>query len=95
MDLTIESKACKKVALMEWWSQVCSSAAKHRNRPALFIHVDGMKDREWLVVMNSEDWIGLWKGEDKRDQTFTDPRAKYALQRARDAIKDLQKYLEA
>lgn len=93
MDMTIESKACKNVSLMEWWGQVSTSAAIHRNQPVLFIHVDGMPDNNWLVVMDSNDWIELVKGEDKREQTFTDPKAKYAIQNAKNALATVLKYL--
>ena len=57
MDLTIESKAGKTIKLMEWWRQVEKSASIHHNSPVLFIHQDGMRVDEWLVVMHSEDWM--------------------------------------
>jgi len=94
LDMTIESKACKKVELMKWWKQVDENASQQRNQPVLFVHVDGMPDNEWLVTMHSEDWIELVKGEDKRDQTFTNPKAKYAVQTAKNALQTVLKHFE-
>lgn len=61
IDCTIESKACKKIELMEWWRQVEKNASTQGNSPLLFIHQDGMKDKEWLVTMHSEDWLFMVK----------------------------------
>lgn len=61
IDCTIESKACKDIKLMEWWRQVEKSASIHHNSPVLFIHQDGMRDKEWLVVLHSNDWIDTQK----------------------------------
>lgn len=94
MDLTIESKACKKVQLMEWWKQVDQAAAQQRNEPVLFIHVDGMPDNSWLVVQHSEDWIEARKGNSQTEQNYTDPKVKYAMQRLKDNLREVIKYLE-
>lgn len=94
MGLTIESKAAKKVNLMEWWKQVDEAAAHQRNEPVLFIHVDGMPDNEWLVVQHSEDWIEARKGNSETEQNYQDPKAKWAFQNARDALRQALKYLE-
>lgn len=94
MNLTIESKSCKTVKLMEWWKQVDYAATQQRNEPALFIHVDGMPDNEWLVVMHSEDWIEHMKNDTETPQSYQDPKAKYALSNAREAIRVALKYLE-
>ena len=61
LDITLESKACKDIKLMEWWRQVEKNASLQGNSPQLFIHQDGMRDKEWLVVMHSEDWLYLQK----------------------------------
>ena len=94
IDMTIESKASKNIKLMEWWEQVDRSASVHKNEPVLFIHQDGMPDNTWLVVMHSDDWIELIKGEDKRDIVFDDPSKKYAVQRAIDSLKTLLKQFD-
>lgn len=94
MNLTIESKSCKTVKLMEWWKQVDYAASQQRNEPCLFIHVDGMGDNEWLVVMHSEDWIEHMKADEGVEQNYQDPKAKYALNNAREALRVALKYLE-
>lgn len=94
LNLTIESKAAKTVKLMEWWKQVDYAASQQRNEPVLFIHVDGMGDDEWLVVMHSEDWVERMKGNVENKQSYVDPKAKYALNRLRDNIREVIKYIE-
>lgn len=94
MGLTIESKAGKKVMLQDWWKQVDYAAAQQRNEPCLFIHIDGMGDNEWLVVQHSEDWIEARKGNSEVEQSYQDPKARYAFQNAKEALRVALKYLE-
>lgn len=94
LNMTIESKSGKNVALMEWWGQVVRSASMQGNQPVLFIHKDGMPDNEWVVCMHSNDWIEFVKGESKMQEIEEQPRqALYNLERARhhvrQALKDL------
>lgn len=105
IDITIESKASKVIKLMEWWRQVEHSASMHRNSPTLFIHQDGMPDKEWLVVLHSEDWLDLIKsggkpiitGQDMEVSVLTPNEArtlKYEITRAVNNLKSLGKSLE-
>lgn len=94
LDMTIESKACKKPLLEKWWEQTCRAASKHRNSPVLFIHLDGMPDREWMVVMHSNDWVEMVKNakqvpqivevaaEDSREKLWAMNNLKVAVQKA-------------
>lgn len=81
LDMTIESKAAKKIDLPDWWRQVDRAASIHGNSPVLFIHQDGMRDNEWLVVMHSEDWIDLIKKQHEKTKPdlFTCPKCKSTL----------------
>lgn len=92
LDLTIETKAAKKVELMKWWKQVEFAATQQRNSPALFIHVDGMPKGEWLVVLHSEDWADLMKGEG-HEQDYQDPKARYAFQNLKEAVRVAMKFI--
>ena len=94
IDMTIESKAAKKIELLVWWKQVVRSASKHNNTPVLFIHQDGMPDKEWLVVMHNEDWINLAKAVDFVDTTYEDPTRKYEVRNAIEALKKVLKHYE-
>jgi len=94
MNLTIESKACKKVKLMEWWGQVDTAAAQQRNEPCLFLHIDGMPDNEWLVVMHSNDWIEHMKTDPEVEQDYQDPKAAYAFRNLKEAVRVAMKYIE-
>lgn len=94
LDMTIESKAAKTIKLMDWWKQVEGAANTHHNTPVLFIHKDGMKDDEWLVVMNNWDWLDLVQGDNKFVSDYTDPQKKWRLQRLLEAVKAVMKDYE-
>lgn len=93
MGFTIESKAAKKVMLQDWWKQVEYAATQQRNEPVLFIHIDGMPDNEWLVVMHSEDWVEHMKADNSVEQDYQDPKARYAFQNLKEAARVALKYL--
>ncbi|MEA2036721.1 MAG: hypothetical protein U9O94_04395 [Nanoarchaeota archaeon] len=98
MDMTIESKAYKTISLMKWWKQVVSSADKHNNTPVLFIHQDGMPDNNWLVVMNSDEWIELVKDSKAikpvSEVNVDSNKLKWKLATAQRAVKELIKEIE-
>ena len=98
LDMTIESKAAKKILLMDWWRQVAKSASMHRNSPALFIHQDGMPDNEWLVVTHSNDWAETLK-KSRRDVERVEVQApesrelRYKAENAKRAVSELLRAL--
>lgn len=99
LDMTIESKATKKIELPAWWRQVTDSALKHGNQPVLFIHQDGMRDKEWLVVMHSNDWIEMLKASREEKEVVYEAREddrerRYKLDNAIRACKDVVKILD-
>lgn len=63
LDLTIEVKTVKKIGLQEAWRQVVKDSSIAHNSPLLAIHFDNMPKRNWLIVLNSEDWIELIKNQ--------------------------------
>ena len=94
INCTVESKAGKAIKLMDWWRQVEKSASLHGNSPVLFIHQDGMPDKEWLVVIHSNDWLELIKGDKNIDTSYEDPKKKWAIKTAIEDLKRLLKYYE-
>ena len=94
LDLTIEVKAVKAISLQEVWRQVSADAMRAANTPVVAIHYDGMPENKYLIVLDCDDWAELMKGNDKRDQTFVDPKAKYAVQRLKDSCREVMKYME-
>lgn len=98
LDFTIESKASKNIKLMEWWKQVDKSANIHNNTPVLFIHKDGMGEREWLVVMHSDDWIErIVEAEPvKRQEVLSDEKREmqWKLQQVVTSCKQLLKLIK-
>ena len=95
INCTIESKAAKNIKTMEWWKQVVSSADKHHNTPLLFIHQDGMREDEWLVVLNNYDWLDLVKGDKKIDTSYQDPKIKWDIKNAVEVLKKLLKHYDS
>lgn len=63
IDLTIEVKTVKKLNLQDAWYQVNRDASTAHNSPLLAIHYDGMRKNNWLIVLDSEDWVELIKNQ--------------------------------
>lgn len=61
LDLTIEVKTVKRINLMEAWKQVTKDASTAHNSPLLCIRFDHMPQKEWLMVLHSEDYVDLLK----------------------------------
>lgn len=93
LDMTIESKAYKNIQLPAWWKQVETSARIHGNTPVLFIHQDGMPDKEWLVVMHSNDWIEMLKGEKEPQDILDRDNLKWIVRQTRENLRKLLKEL--
>jgi len=63
MDITFEVKTVKKINLLKCYQQVCRDASIAKNSPVLAIRFDNMPKNNWLMVVNSEDWIYLMKNQ--------------------------------
>jgi len=61
LDLTIEVKTVKKINIMKCWKQVSRDASTAHNSPLLAIHIDGMPNDSWLIVIDNNDWLELIK----------------------------------
>ncbi len=61
LDMTIEVKTVKKLNLQEAWYQVNRDASTAHNMPVLAIHYDGMRKDNWIVCIDSEDFIDMLK----------------------------------
>lgn len=61
LDLTIEVKTVKKINLQTAWSQVNRDASIAKNMPVLAIHYDGMRKDNWIICLDSEDFIDMLK----------------------------------
>ena len=79
---------------MEWWRQTEKNALTQGNAPVLFIHQDGMPDMEWLVVMNSNDWIELVKGSKEPAPELDRDNLKWIVRQTRENLRKLLKELE-
>lgn len=68
LDLTIEVKTVKKINLIKCWRQVSKDASMAHNSPLLAIHMDGMPQNNWLMVLDSNDWLELIKNNEQNIQ---------------------------
>lgn len=66
IDYTFEVKTVKKINLLKCWQQVNRDSSIARNTPALAIRFDHMPKRNWLMVLNSEDWLELIKKSNEK-----------------------------
>lgn len=63
LDITFEVKTVKKINLLKAYQQVSRDASIAHNTPVLAIRFDHMPKDNWLMVINSEDWIELMKNQ--------------------------------
>src|SRR3990167_3878196 len=63
IDFGIEVKTAKRADLPNWWRQTMRDAHLVHQRPLLAIHLDGMSEDSWLIIMDNWDWLELVKKE--------------------------------
>ena len=95
INANFEVKTVKKLNLKDAWKQTESAADKTHNTPYLVIHFDGMRDNEWLIVMNNHEWMDMYK-KAKQPKQINEPTKYLALKlaNAKRAIQELIKELE-
>lgn len=59
LNLHMEVKAVKGINLQKVWKKALLECEKTHNNPLIAIHFDGMKDNDFLVVINNHDWIDM------------------------------------
>lgn len=97
-DLCIEIKTVKKINLQELWRQVSRDAGQSHATPLAAIRFDHMPEDKWLMIMDSADWQEMFKRSLGEKQVVEVPRGdsremKYAMERLRNAVREVQKYL--
>lgn len=96
LQINFEVKTCKRVSLKKVMEQSERDANMTHTVPYAVIHLDGMPDNTWYIVMSNWDWLDLWKKSQapKVVETTQNQRAKWLTRGAIKACKDLLKYLE-
>lgn len=61
LGANFEVKTVKHLNLKKAWQQSQSDANKAHSTPYLVVHLDGMKENDWFIVMNNYDWLDLMK----------------------------------
>ena len=93
LNLHMEIKAVKGINLKKVWDKAEIECQKTHNEPLIAIHFDGMRDDEFLVVINNYNWLDLIKGNTPQITTYTDPKLKWAIQGLIEACKKVLKLL--
>ena len=98
LNANFEVKTCKKAKLAEWWKQTSRDSNLTHSTPYLAIHLDGMPENKWLMVLDNDDWAELiMKPEDEKvaqQETTNDYAQKYAIQNAITSLKKLLKFYD-
>lgn len=101
LDANFEVKTVKKINIGKAWQQTVRDATMASSTPYLAIHLDGMPDDTWLMVMSNWDWVELIKSAGKvqipqnlaTSATKDDRELKWATHNAKVAINKLEKLL--
>jgi len=96
INANFEVKTVKRINLKDCWDQTKRDSEMSHTTPYLVVHLDGMPEDSWLMVMDNWDWIELFKKAqvpktmekmDLRDQ-------KWAVQNLINSAKKVLKFLE-
>lgn len=98
IDINFEVKAGKQVPkkVYDFYDQSEKDAVKTHNIPYVVMHRDGRPSDEFMVMMNSYDWLTLWKKAQEPKQVKHDKsrEGKYLISSTIVILKKLLKYLE-
>jgi len=94
LNYHFEVKTVKKIGLMEVWKKALHECNKTHNEPVIAIHFDGMPEEEWLMVLSSDHFISLLQGDKEVDMTYEDPKRKWEIKNAIEALKKVLKHYE-
>jgi Holliday junction resolvase len=93
LNLHIEVKTVKKINLLEVWKKARHECEKTHNDPVLAIRFDGMPERKWLMVLDSDHFLDLLTKEEGVKTDYQDPKMKWALTGLKNAINSVLKFL--
>ena len=96
LGINFEVKTVKKINLKKCWEQTKRDSEMSHTTPYLVIHLDGMPEDNWLMVMDNFDWIEMFKKsqEPKTMEKMDLREQKWAVQNLINSAKKVLKYLE-
>lgn len=94
LNLHMEVKGVKAINLKKVWAKAQLECQKTHNQPLIAIHFDGMRDDEFLVVIDNHNWLDLVKGEQAVPTPYEDPSLKWAIKNMVDAGKKVIRMIE-
>ena len=95
INANFEVKTVKTLGLLKAWKQTESAAEKTHNTPYLVVHFDGMRDGEWLMVMDNYSWLELYR-QSRQPKNIYEPskQLKYKLELGRKVLGEILKDLQ-
>ena len=94
INANFEVKTVKKINLLKAWNQTESAAEKTHNTPYVVVHFDGMRDGEWLMVMDNYSWLELYKQARQPKNIYEPSRQfKWKLETLKKIMNDILKDL--
>lgn len=95
LNLHFEVKTVKRINLLQVWKKCLVECQKTHNIPVIVTHFDNMPENEWLMTISSQYFLELLQGESAPvDMTYEDPRKKYEVKNAIEALKRVLKHYE-
>lgn len=93
-NVGIECKNQQTLAIPAWWEQVKKLESLGREPVLVFkLPKDSLDDSKVVIYLDTFlELVAGYEGQQKQD--YSDPKAKYALQNAREALRVALKYLE-
>ena len=95
LNINFEVKAGKNISLQKAYKQSLDAAVATHTIPNVVIHYDGMPQDEFLIVMNNNDWMDLYRKSVEPKTTKTENRElQWVISNLREACKKALKKLE-
>lgn len=96
INANFEVKTVKRINLMQAWKQTQRDAEMSRSTPYLVIHLDGMPEETWLMVMNNWDWIEFVKAyRNSENSQNSVPRDRVEAKNDSQSVRELKWAVEA
>ena len=97
ININFEVKSGKQVPkkIYDFYDQSIEASTKTHTTPLVVLHRDNRPQDEFLIVMNSYDWLDLWKKAQEPKVLTTESREqKWLIQNTIKMLKKLLKTLE-
>jgi Holliday junction resolvase len=94
LDYNFEVKCVKHLNLGKAIKQTKRDAEMSGTKPSVIMHLDGMKDGEWWILIDAYEWANLIKRNEEPKIKEPDRELKYELIRLKNSIQKIIKMIE-